>query len=190
MVDVVYWGGTFAFALLIVWCIYTAWYSHYGRHDGIYGWKLPSWAGVTEGVHRGEYVPKSEWFRPRPRLPWKRGLQIEDGNLVWEGVTYIAPCTAENLGSAFITITPDAGVINIPAFTQGPDEDAAQEQRIRDIVNDELASTPVYSALRFEDYGRFGDSSFDRADPAPVCTVVEVECPEHWDEELWWLRGA
>lgn len=135
----------------------------------MYPYPLPVGRGFGLGLaplHRGKYVEDPAW-KPAP------------------GMVYLGSETVEWT----FTLTPDDGLLTIPALMRPePDETA-----IRDIVRDELASTPVYTALRYEDYGRtgqWGDVTIDLADEAPVCTTVEVECPEHWDEELWWLRGA
>lgn len=176
MVDVVLWAGIIAFLALFVYCVVTSLNAHYGRHDGRYCGDVPRFAGVLGGVHRGEYVENPEWRMPRPR--WRKpGWQIKDGYLEWGGSVHIGN-VAHQSEVATLTLTPTGGLTEMPAITLpqgslGPDEALSEEQRIRDIVNAELAATPIYTGVKYGRVGSWGDVTIDRTDTVAVRPVVE-----------------
>lgn len=144
-----------------------------GRHRGKFRLGIPWPRGIrTHGFHRGEYVEKPEWKTPRPKLTRTRwygnwGI-VDDGSLRFMG-TITLPSAAPIESGVAVVVTPNDGAANLPALIEDPE---AREEEIRHVVQGELASTPIYSGLRF---GRFGDSHFDIAEPAPVCPPVADE---------------
>jgi hypothetical protein len=119
--------------------------------------------GVTR--HRGKYVEKPEWKRPGP--PW---FITPQGNLIYTGKVTFRPLAPQN-GVATLTMTPSGGIASLPALIGGPvgepppvittdtcqriqaHLEAQREQEIRDVVNDELNSTPIYTGLRYAGVG-------------------------------------
>lgn len=118
-----------------------------------------------KGQHRGEYVEKPEW-KPSP---WK---QLDNGILIWNRPVTLKIGNAVPTGVATLSLTPDDGALTIPALI-GPARVPGEEE-IREYINHELCSTPIFTGLK---YGRFGDSDFDMADSAPLCVTAKTWLP-------------
>lgn len=116
-----------------------------------------------KGQHRGEYVEKPEWRAPVETEwaspPW---TQLSNGTLLWDDNITIS------------NVVP-RGSLTIPALLGPPGPpDVPGEEEIREYINHELCSTPIFTGLK---YGGFGDSDFDRADSAPLCITAKTWFP-------------
>lgn len=126
-----------------------------GRHRGKFTYKVPWPRGLFPGFHRGVYEPKLEWLTPPPGTAF----------FVW---------TDEPL-SEWSAAEIRAGYEKLAAQQGTAEDDRAWRrsgpsmEEVRDVVRDELTSTPIFTGLK---YGRFGDSEFDLATPPPVCPAV------------------
>jgi hypothetical protein len=144
-----------------------------GRHRGRFEYPR-RWPGVVNtGLHRGKYMEKPEW------ITHKGGTTVPKGWMVWNGKVTLPMATTH---SAVLTLSPSEGLNTLPALI-GPDpvvlepamelvrarQEDQRKQEIRDLIDNELAATPIYTGMR---YGRFGDSDIDRADREPVCPPV------------------
>lgn len=116
-----------------------------------------------KGRHRGKYQPKASWS-PQP------DEKTFGDYFIWNG-----SCTISNVFSdsdppmMTATLEVPEGLCTIPALTGHPDE-----QEVRDIVQDELAATPIYTGIR---YGGFGDLDIDRADNSDLRLTVSTWLP-------------
>lgn len=114
-----------------------------GRHRGKFAYKVPWPRGLFPGFHRGVYEPKLEW-------EWK----VCPGLLnTFSWTTASTPFWVQDPPGTFTLARDDGSALII----SGP----SIEEEVRDVVRDELTSPPIFSGLRF---GEFGDSAFDLVD--------------------------
>lgn len=136
-----------------------------GRHRGVYTFRQP-WVRGLDGQHHGEYVEKPQWRKKKPDT-------LLGNSLIWQGTvaSNIVPQLDVATIDSFWLTPPENAIATLPILIGGPDN----ESYIRDIVNDELNATPIYTGIK---YGRFGDSDIDLADPEPLCITVSTRMPE------------
>jgi hypothetical protein len=165
-----------------------------GRHRGVFAWDrvtnpLFKYRGLG-GFHRGRYVEDPSWRLGRVKLPAKKGMtQLADGSIVFNGTVTLGNKFDPDVG--VVTLFPPAGMVTVPPLIvpgvvpgQPPEWSSENiqklaefyqrescERAVREVVQDELASTPVWTGLR---YGSWGDLAHDRADSLDLCVAVET----------------